>query len=97
MAEYQILTEDEQDDIKVSFLRSQEKDKYCHAINKERYTAMLSVLEDGAWKTRVEKLLAETTGRLAEVDSIIAATLPQMPTQERIDAAIVRLQAAPTS
>jgi len=97
MAEYLILTEDEQDDIKVSFLRSQERDKYCHEINKERYAAMLQTLEDGTWKTRVEKLHTDTVSRLVEVDSIIAATLPQMPTQERIDAAIVRLQSAPTS
>jgi len=92
--EYQLLTQDEQDDIKVAFMLSQERDKYCHELNKERYEAMLQTLEDGEWKKRVEKLHAETVSRLAEVDSIIAATLPQMPSQERIDASMVRLEAA---
>ncbi|KKM64549.1 hypothetical protein LCGC14_1500320 [marine sediment metagenome] len=91
---YQVLTQDEQDDIKVSFLLSQERDKYCHELNLERYAAMLEALEDGEWKTRVTKLHDETAGRLAEVDSIIAATLPQMPASERIEAAKLRLKAA---
>ncbi len=95
---YQILTEDEQDDIKVSFLRSQERDKYCHEINKERAATMLLTLPDGEVKAKITKFHADTISRLVEVDSIIAATLPQMPSQERIDAAIARLKtAAPTS
>ncbi|GAJ07223.1 unnamed protein product [marine sediment metagenome] len=75
-------------------MRSQERDKYCHKLNLERYAAMLPTLEDGTWKTRVTKLHADTASRLAEVDSIIAATLPQMPSAERIAAALTRLQAA---
>ena len=91
---YQILTEDEQDDIMVGFLRSQERDSFAHEWNKARYEAMLSTLEDGDFKVRITKLHAETAARLAEVNSIIEATLPQMPTAGRIKAALARLNAA---
>ncbi|KKK67672.1 hypothetical protein LCGC14_2951740 [marine sediment metagenome] len=92
--DYQILTENEQDNIKVSFLLSQERDAYCHGLNLERYDAMLETLDDGDWKLRVTKLRAETAGRLAEVSSIITATLPQMPSSQRIQAAKLRLETA---
>jgi len=90
---YQLLTQDEQDDITVAFMLSQERDKYCHEVNKARYVTMLSALEDGDFKVRITKLHAETAGRLAEVNSIIAATVPEMPTQARIDASMVRIAA----
>ncbi|KKN16221.1 hypothetical protein LCGC14_0978140 [marine sediment metagenome] len=92
--DYQIMTVDEQDDIKVSFLLSQERDAYCHGLNLERYDAMLGTLEDGKWKTRVAKLRDETVERLGEVTSTIEATLPQMPPAQRIQAAKLRLETA---
>ena len=92
--DYQVLSQDEQDDIIVSFMLSQERDKYCHSLNLERYTEMLKTLEAGPWRDRVTKLKDDTVSRLAEVDSIIAVTTPQMPPAERLAAAIARLQTA---
>ena len=93
MADYQVLSQDEQDDIVVSFMRSQERDKFCHELNKERYQSMLETLEPGEWKNRVVQLHADTVKRLAEVDSIIEASTPSMPPPERVEAAKQRLLA----
>ena len=41
MADYQILSQDEQDDIVISFLHSQERDKFAHGLNLERYDAKI--------------------------------------------------------
>ncbi len=35
--EYITLTQDEKDDVIVSFMHQQEMDHLCHSINKERY------------------------------------------------------------
>jgi len=91
MADYQVLNQDEQDEIIVSFMLSQERDKFCHDLNLARYDAMLESLSDGKWKDRIVVLRAETLERLAEVNSIIQATKPQLPTAERIEAAKTRL------
>ncbi|MBA7557137.1 hypothetical protein ES705_49871 [subsurface metagenome] len=87
MSEYLVLSQDEQDDIIVSFMLGQERDKYCHELNLQRYTEMLKTLEAGEWRDRVSKLKSETVSRLAEVNSIINVTKPQMPPLERITAA----------
>ena len=89
----EVLSEDEKDDIIVAFMLSQERDKYCHELNKARYEAMLKTLEDGDWKNRVAKLREETLKRLEEVNSIIEATKPQLPPPRRISAARQRLLA----
>ncbi|MBA7571863.1 hypothetical protein ES708_13632 [subsurface metagenome] len=92
--EYQILSQEEQDDIIVSFMLGQERDKYCHELNLQRYTEMLKTLKAGEWRDRVSKLEGETVSRLAEVNSIIGVTTPQMPSPERITAAKQRIEAA---
>ena len=91
MSEYQVLSQDEQDDIIVSFMHGQERDKYCHELNLQRYTEMLKTLEAGKWRDQVLKLQEETNSRLAEVNSIIDVTKAQMPTPEHIAAAKQRL------
>jgi hypothetical protein len=90
---YKILTQDEQDEIVVAFMQSQERDAFTHQINLDRFDAMLPSLPEGNWKSRISELRAETAQRLAEVQSIIAATEDTLPSQERIDAAIARLAA----
>lgn len=92
MSDYQVLSQDEQDDIIVGFMLSQEKDKYCHAINLARYETILANLEPGQWRDRIEKLRDETSQRLSEVNSIIEATQVQLPPKERIEAAKTRLR-----
>ncbi len=91
--EYQILSQEEQDDIIVSFMLGQERDKYCHELNLQRYTKMLETSKAGKWHDRVLKLKDETVSRLAEVDSIIGVTVSQMPPRQRIDAAKQRIEA----
>ena len=91
MTNYQILSQEEQDDILVSFSLAQERDKFCHELNLARYTKMLVSSKEGKWRDTVLKLRQETTERLAEVNSIIEATQSQLPSPERIAAAKLRL------
>ena len=92
--EYQILSQEEQDDIIVSFMLGQERDKYCHELNLERYTEMLKTSKAGEWHDRLLKLRNETASRLVEVNNIISVTVSQMPPQERIDATKLRIKKA---
>ncbi|MBA7653876.1 hypothetical protein ES703_61739 [subsurface metagenome] len=96
MADYQVLSQDEQDDIVVSFMLSQERDKFCHELNLGRYDSMLPSLPDGEWKARVTDLRSETANRLAEINSIIEASKKGMPPAARLEAAKLRLQAKAT-
>ena len=91
--EYQLLTEEERDAIIVEFMKAQERDKFCHEINLQRYEAMLRTLPDGEWKNSIQKLRDETVERLGEVNSIIEATKPQVPPVERISKALQKLEA----
>ena len=93
---YEILSQEEQDDIIMSFLLSQERDEYCHQLNLTRYEQMLTVLPDGPWKQTITKYRDETNQRLAEVRSIIAATQAQLPPADRKQAAITRVRAKQT-
>jgi hypothetical protein len=94
MSDYSILSQDEQDDIVVDFMHAQERDKFCHELNLDRYDTILKAAEDGPWKKRVEDLRKETISRLAEVNSIIGATRKQLPPDARINAAKSRLNKA---
>ncbi|HUV56508.1 MAG TPA: hypothetical protein VMV84_04675 [Dehalococcoidales bacterium] len=91
MTDYNVLSQEEQDEIIVSFMQAQERDDFCHQLNLSRYETMLKTLPEGDWKSRVAKLRAETVQRLAEVRSIIAATEPQLPSAERLAVAKNRL------
>ena len=90
---YKILTQDEQDEIIVSFLHAQERDEFCHQLNLARFDQMLSSLPEGKYKERITQLRNETNERLNEVTSIIAATQAQIPPKERVDAATARIAA----
>jgi hypothetical protein len=88
---YNVLSQDEQDEIIVAFMQAQERDLFCHQLNLERYNRMLETLADGEFKSHITKLRDETAKRLAEVQAIIAATECQLPPQERIEAAKTRI------
>lgn len=90
---YQLLTQEEQDDIIVGYMLAQEKDAYCHSINLERYNDMLLALPAGKFKERIEELRNDTQLRLTEVQAIVNATKPQMPPKARQDAALQRIKA----
>jgi len=96
MANYQVLEQDEQDDIIVSFMLAQERDKFCHELNLTRYNKILAAAEEGAWKKRISHLKGETVMRLAEVDSIIEAAKSELPSPARLNAAKGRVKAKET-
>jgi Tfp pilus assembly protein PilO len=89
---YKTLKQDEMQEVIVSFYKGQETDLYVHNINKERYEEMLKTLPEGPFKTRVEKLLAETNERIEEVSAILAATEKQLPAQNEIDTVLASLE-----
>lgn len=89
---YVLLTEEEKDDITVSFLKSQERDMYCHEVNIERYNTMLPTLPEGDFKKRIQHLLNDENKRKTEIESIIVATVPKLPSKERVAAAKIRLE-----
>jgi hypothetical protein len=91
--QYVLLTEDERDDVVVEFHAAQERDLFCHRLNHERYAAMLATLKEGDFRDRIVTLAAETDARIKEVEAIIAATLDQLPSGERRQAAADRLAA----
>lgn len=90
---YEVLTQEEQDEIMVGFLLSQERDEFCHSLNLERYEKMLADIPEGPWRKRIIKLRDETVGRLAEVRSILEATRAQLPPRGRIEGALARIKA----
>lgn len=93
MYEYRVLSEEEKDDIIVEFFLVQERDKFCHEINLERFNRMLQTLPEGNFKERIKTLRDETQARLNEVNSIIEATIPQLPPEPRLSNAISRIRA----
>ena len=92
MANFIVLNEEEQDDIIVSFMQAQERDKFCHELNLSRYEAMLTTELRDDFRNKITQLKDETLSRLEEVDAIIAATRAQIPNSSRINAAKTRLR-----
>jgi hypothetical protein len=88
---YKTISQDEKDDIIVSFLHQQEMDHLCHSINKERYEKILNDRDiSGEFKENIRKLRNEVETRIFEVEKIIEHTIDQLPSQERIDASVER-------
>ena len=90
---YEILTQGEQDEIVVEYLHAQERDEFCHQLNLARFNQMLSSLPEGKFKERIAQLRNDTNERLNEVTGIKNATVAQLPSKERVDAAIGRIAA----
>ena len=90
---YHILSEDEKDDMIASTLLSQERDDFSHATNIDRYEEML---KDDSMPTQfrsyIEKMLAESRTRLAEVRSIENALEKELPATARLNSAVARLR-----
>lgn len=90
--DYEVLSQDDQDEVIVAFMLAQERDHYCHEINRERYGQILLTLSAGKFHDRVSELLAETNERLVEVSAIIVATKSQMPPADRVSMSMERLK-----
>lgn len=95
MPTFNILTQDEQDNIVVDFHAAQERDLFTHTINLARYQSMLGTLPDTPFKNRIQQLHDETVSRLEEVNAIIVATKPQLPTPTKIQSILAARVAAP--
>lgn len=93
---YKTLTQDEMDDIIVSFLHQQELELFCHSINLERYTNMIKDenLPEGNFKDNLKKLKKELETRITEVKGIVENTKSQLPSEERIKASLIRIEKA---
>ena len=90
--EFRFLNQEERDEIIVEFFKAQERDAFCHMINLQRFDDMLRKLPPGKWRDTIQTLRDQTQERLNEILSIIEATIPQLPPQERIQAALERLE-----
>lgn len=91
---YQLLTQDEQDDMLAQTLLAQERDLFMHTVNRERYQAIIEDQQTPAeFLERVITLRNETDGRLAEVGAIVRALNLQLPPPERLEAARTRILA----
>lgn len=91
--EYKTITEEEKDDIIVSFLHQQEIDHLCHSINKERYEKIISdkSIPEGEFKDRIKQLKTEIELRMFEVEKIMEHTKGQLPSVDRIESAVKRI------
>ena len=90
---YQVLTQDDQDEIIVDYMKATERDLHCHLINVERYDVILAGTMGADHRANIEGRLEETRSRIEEVQAIFDATVSQMPDRTRIDAALVRIKA----
>jgi hypothetical protein len=90
--DYKTISQDEKDDIIVSFLHQQEMDHLCHSINKVRYEKILTdrSIPDDEFKQNIQKLRDEVVLRISQVEKIIEHTIDQLPSQERIDISVER-------
>lgn len=91
--QYLVLSQDEMDEMVVNKLLAEERDLFAHRLTKERLEAMLPRLPDGDFKQHCERLLESTNARIAEVQAIIDATMPQLPNETRRAAALDRIRA----
>jgi len=89
---FHVLSQDEQDEMMAAFLLAQERDEFSHQVNLDRYERMLSSLPPGQWRDRIQRLRDETAQRLTEVRSILEATEPQLPPENRLKLAVDRLR-----
>jgi len=91
---YIFMTKEQEYDALLETHMSNERDHAIHVLNRDRFTMMLATLPEGPFRQRIVKLLEETASRILEVESILDATIPQLPkTQAERDAALARLKA----
>lgn len=89
---YKTLTLDEQNDMVVSTYYANESDLFSHTANKERFERILQGTISDPFRARIEKLLSDTNSRIAEVQAILDATIPQLPSDTEISASLTRIK-----
>lgn len=89
---YKTLSLNEQHDMVVSTYYANEQDLFSHNTNKERFERILQGTISDAFRTRIGKLLSDTNNRIAEVQAILDATIPQLPSDAEISASLTRIK-----
>jgi hypothetical protein len=69
----------------VEFLEAQERDHYVHIKNKDRYTNLLVTAPEGAYKIRLQRLLADVNEKIEQVEAVINVTQAQLPANGEVD------------
>lgn len=93
MAKYRILTQAQQDDVVVNTLMAQEASHHSHALNVDRYAALLQTLPQGPRYDQIAALLVTEQEALDFHEHLIEATTAQLPAQADLDASVARLAA----
>ena len=89
---YQVLTQEDQDEIIVDYMKATERDLHCHLINVERYDVILAGATGAEHRSDIEGRRTEALSRIEEVQAISNATVAQLPTRARIDLALARIK-----
>lgn len=90
---YDLLTQDEMDEMLVEYMRAQQRDHFLHSINLQRAREVVAMLPaESPFRAHMEQFAADTESRIQEVESLIRATEAQMPPQERRVAALEKIQ-----
>ena len=89
---YKTLSIEEQNDLIVRTYYGNESDLFSHLANKARFEAILATATDPEWRARIQNLLDDTNKRIMEVQSILAATDPQLPSDVEIAASMTRIR-----
>ena len=95
MDDYDLLTDDEADEILAELLYVQERDLFSHRTNRERYISLLadeSIKQSPQFVSRLQNLLEQTDARILEVESIRNAIKPQLPDRTRLLSAYARVK-----
>lgn len=92
--DYVLFDEDKQHEALANTLLAQEMDHYIHSVNLARYKQMLVSLPHGEFRDRIQlDHHDETVKRLSEVQSILDALRLQLPSAEKLKAALTRIEA----
>lgn len=90
---YDLLTQDEMDEMVVEYMKAQQRDHFLHTINLQRAREAVAMLPaDAPFRAHMAKFAEDTESRIQEVESLIRATEAQMPPQARRDAALEKIQ-----
>jgi ferritin-like metal-binding protein YciE len=89
---YKTLSIEEQHDLIVRTYYGNEADLFSHMTNKERFESILATATDPEWRARIQNLLDDTNKRIMEVQSILEATDPQLPSDVEIAASMARIK-----
>ena len=85
-------TNDERDDVIVGNVVAHEADLYMHALNYERFTAMLEAKLDPEYRERVAKLREDEEREIARTEAILTAARQQLPSAARVKMALARIR-----